>query len=133
SFGHCRNCGYSLIRLATDHCPECGTKFDPDLLSIANRRRSPLEKFLGRKSGLLTLLPSFLAGLAVIAVVLLDHGIKADGYLILLGVAFMVVVVATAMVLTARWNFQKLKFPGQGDSASTLDHDESPPKSPPPA
>jgi hypothetical protein len=31
----CESCGYSLAGLATDHCPECGGKFDPADLPFA--------------------------------------------------------------------------------------------------
>src|SRR6188508_3216904 len=31
----CEGCGYSLIGLMTDRCPECGERFDPDALPLA--------------------------------------------------------------------------------------------------
>jgi len=45
----CEGCGYSLVGLMTDRCPECGLEFDPTLLPLA---RVPwlYRKRLGRVS-----------------------------------------------------------------------------------
>lgn len=39
----CKNCGYNLTGLTVPRCPECGTKFDPVLLTELGNASKPAE------------------------------------------------------------------------------------------
>ncbi len=68
--GNCRGCGYPLVRLPENRCPECGRGFDPENPRTMEFGTSRLRDFLSKRSTVWTWMPAFFAGGAAAAALL---------------------------------------------------------------
>jgi hypothetical protein len=103
-FGHCRVCGYSLVGLKENRCPECGGPFDPDDPQTYEAFDPPLlVRFVSRKITVWTIFPLFLAGGAfVLAAFILHNPLMRD----VLAVPLVLIALVTLYIVSARLRFQ---------------------------
>ena len=103
-FGHCRVCGYSLVGLQAQRCPECGTPFDPDDPQTYEAFDPPLLlRFVSRRITVWTFFPLFLAaGAFVLATHVLHNPLMRD----VLAVPIVLIALATLYSVSVRLRFQ---------------------------
>jgi hypothetical protein len=101
--GNCRDCGYPLVRLLSDRCPECGRPFDPTDPRTMDFGRSRIIEFLKKPTTFWTWLPAILLiGCAATGQIVFPRTPAADG---LVAVAALVTL-STMYIASARRRFR---------------------------